>query len=321
MPPTFILLALLLVSGCSEGRDRPSPEAGGEASRPLPTVPRFDADSAFRHLTAQVAFGPRVSGSTAHDRCRDYLVGEMGRLAGAVNMQPFTIQGYEGEELRYTNIISSFNLEAPTRVLLLAHYDSRPWADEESDSALHTTPVPGANDGASGVAVLLEIARHLKSTPPGIGVDILFTDGEDYGRHNDPAGFLHGARYFASHLPVGYRPVFGILLDMVGDAELEIQKEQYSIEFAPDVVDLVWAAARNLGITQFSNRVQGRVTDDHLPLNRAGIPTIDLIDFDYPDASNRYWHTLQDTPDKCSPASLDAVGRVLLQVLYAYPAR
>jgi glutaminyl-peptide cyclotransferase len=223
--------------------------------------------------------------------------------------------------LHYTNIISSFNLEATTRILLLAHYDSRPWADEEPDSALHSTPVPGANDGASGVAVLLEIARQMKSAPPAVGVDILFTDGEDYGRHRDPDGFLHGARYFASHLPAGYHPVFGILLDMVGDAELELRKEQFSLEFAPDVVDLVWSAAGALGVFQFTDRVQGRVTDDHLPLNRAGIPTIDIIDFDYPDETNRYWHTLQDTPDKCSPESLGAVGRVLLKVLYEYAPR
>jgi len=314
-------MVLMLLSGCSDGQDRPPRESGRAVNPPPATVPRFDPDSAFRQLTTQVAFGPRVSGSRAHQLCRDYLVGEMGRFAEAVNMQPFTIRGYDGEELHYTNIISSFNLEASTRILLLAHYDSRPWADNEQDSSLHASPIPGANDGASGVAVLLEIARHLKTSPPAVGVDILLTDGEDYGHHNDPDGFFHGARYFASHLPVGYRPVFGILLDMVGDAQLDIQKEPFSVEFAPDVVDLVWSAARSLGVTQFSDRMQGRVSDDHLPLNRAGIPTIDLIDFDYPDATNRYWHTLQDTPDKCSPASLDAVGRVVLKVVYEYPAR
>ncbi|HLF14410.1 MAG TPA: M28 family peptidase, partial [Bacteroidota bacterium] len=210
-------------------------------------------------------------------------------------------------------------LKSTTRILLLAHWDSRPWADEEADSSLHSRPVPGANDGASGVAVLLEVARHLKSTPPAVGVDILFTDGEDYGKHNDPGGFLHGARYFATHLPPGYRPAFGILLDMIGDARLEIPRERHSLDFAPDIVDLVWSTANRLGFSQFVDATQGRITDDHLPLNAAGIPTIDLIDFDYPDQTNRYWHTLQDSTDKCSPESLEAVGTVLLTVVYEYP--
>jgi len=320
MPIRLLLFAAMVASGCSGGQDRDPQGATPSVSRPTVTIPVFNPDTAFSYLTTQVGFGPRVSGTSAHDRCREYLVGELGRYADAVNMQPFTIRGYDGEELHYTNIISSFNAGATTRILLLAHYDSRPWADEEPDSSLHNRPIPGANDGASGVAVLLEIARQMKSSPPSVGVDILLTDGEDYGRHNDPGGFLHGARYFAAHLPPGYRPVFGILLDMVGDANLEIPKEQYSIDFAADVVAHVWSAARDLGVSQFSDRVQGRVTDDHLPLNRAGIKTIDLIDFDYPDPTNRYWHTLSDTPDKCSPASLEAVGRVLLKVVYEYPA-
>ena len=251
----------------------------------------------------------------------EYLVGELERSAEAVNLQPFTIRGYAGETLKFTNIIASYNLKATTRILLLAHWDTRPWADEEKDTTLHTRAVPGANDGASGVAVLLEISRHLKASPPAAGVDILLTDGEDYGRHADPEGFLHGARHFAKHLPPGYHPAFGILLDMVGDAELSLPREQYSIAAEPDIVDLVWGTANRLGFTQFTDAVQGRVTDDHLPLISAGIRTIDIIDFDYPDDTNRYWHTLMDTPDKCSPASLGAVGTVVMTVVYEYPAR
>jgi glutaminyl-peptide cyclotransferase len=316
----FILTLVLFLTGCSGGREQDHPPAAAAKARPPVTVPEFDGANAYRYLSAQVEFGPRVSGTKAHDLCRDYLVREMEKSAEAVNLQPFTIRGYDGSTLKYSNIISSFNLKSTTRILLLAHWDSRPWADEEADTALHSRPIPGANDGASGVAVLLEIARHLKAAPPGVGVDILFTDGEDYGRHNDPGGFLHGARHFASNLPQGYRPVFGVLLDMVGDASLVLPREQHSIDFAPDVVDLVWGTARRLGYTQFVDTRQGRVTDDHLPLNAAGIRTIDLIDFDYPDESNRYWHTLQDTPDKCSPGSLEAVGSVLLSVVYEYAA-
>ncbi len=318
MLPKLLLTFILFWSGCSGGKDQDPARSGGPAVKAGPSVPKFDGQSAFRYLTAQVDFGPRVSGTKAHDRCADYLATEMEKSAEAVNLQPFTITGYDGKALRYTNIIASFNLKATTRILLLAHWDSRPWADNEKDSSLHDRPVPGANDGASGVAVLLEIARHLKAAPPEAGVDILLTDGEDYGRHRDPGGFLHGARYFASHLPQGYRPAFGILLDMVGDARLEIPREQHSIDFAPDIVDLVWGTADRLGYSQFVNTVQGSVTDDHLPLNAAGIPTIDIIDFDYPDSTNRYWHTLQDTPDKCSPESLEAVGSVVLTVIYEY---
>lgn len=318
MPLRFLFPFIFFLAGCSGGREQDQPPGASPKVRAAVTVPAFDGANAFRYLTDQVNFGPRVSGTKAHDLCRDYLVREMQKSAEAVNLQPFTIRGYDGSSIHYSNIISSFNLKATTRILLLAHWDSRPWADEEADSSLWSQPVPGANDGASGVAVLLEIARHLKASPPGVGVDILFTDGEDYGRHNDRAGFLHGARHFASNLPPGYRPVFGILLDMVGDASLVLPREQHSIDFAPDVVDLVWSTAARLGYTQFVDAAQGRVTDDHLPLNAAGIRTIDIIDFDYPDESNRYWHTLEDTPDKCSPESLEAVGSVVMTVVYEY---
>ncbi len=316
---TLLLTLSLFWSGCSRGSDQDAPPADRTAVKTPVVVPDFDGTNAFGYLTTQVGFGPRVSGTKAHDLCRDYLVREMEKSAEAVNIQPFTIRGYDGRTLKYSNIVSSFNLRATTRILLLAHWDTRPWADEERDTTLHSRGVPGANDGASGVAVLMEIARHLKSSPAAVGVDILFTDGEDYGRHLDPNGYLHGARHFASNLPSGYRPVFGILLDMVGDASLELPRERYSVEFAPDVVDLVWGTAARLGVTQFVNTVQGRVTDDHLPLNAAGIRTIDIIDFDYPDPTNRYWHTLQDTPDKCSPSSLEAVGTVVMTVVYEYP--
>lgn len=320
MPLRFLLPLIFFLAGCSGGREQDHPPGAAPKVRTTVTVPAFDGANAFRYLTDQVNFGPRVSGTKAHDLCRDYLVSEMQKSAEAVNLQPFTIKGYDGASIHYSNIISSFNLKATTRILLLAHWDSRPWADEEADSSLWSKPVPGANDGASGVAVLLEMARHLKASPPSVGVDILFTDGEDYGRHNDRAGFLHGARHFASNLPPGYRPVFGILLDMVGDASLVLPREQHSIDFAPDVVDLVWKTAGRLGYAQFVDAAQGRVTDDHLPLNAAGIRTIDIIDFDYPDESNRYWHTLEDTPDKCSPESLEAVGTVVMTVVYEYEA-
>jgi Zn-dependent M28 family amino/carboxypeptidase len=154
--------------------------------------------------------------------------------------------------------------------------------------------------------------------PPNVGIDMLFTDGEDYGKKHENHNYLLGARYFAKNISPGFKPVFGILIDMIGDAQLEIPKDRYSLEYAPEIVELIWSKARELGVYQFSDKVQGYVMDDHLPLNEVGIKTVDLIDFTYPDESNRYWHTVQDTPDKCSAESLEAVGKVLLNVIYTF---
>ena len=275
-------------------------------------VPEFDGKLAFEQLTRQTSFGPRVPGTPEHDKCLEYLHSTLHSYGATVTLQHFNHTGYSGELLKMTNIVASFNSTATTRILLIAHWDSRPQADQEQDVPKRSLPVLGANDGASGVAILLEIARHLKDNPPAAGIDMLLVDGEDYGREGDLDNYLLGTKYFVDHLPAGFKPVFGILLDMVGDKDLEIPKEPNSLQYAPDIVDLIWSTAKNLGIYQFSDRVQRPVIDDHLPLNEAGIKTVDLIDFDYPP-----WHTTGDTPDKCSPESLQAVGRVLMQVIYS----
>ncbi len=287
--------------------------------RTKPAIPSFNAERAFGYLKAQVDFGPRTAGSAGHRACLEYLRMHMERFADTVILQPFSLRGYDGQELRFTNIISSFNRKATTRILLLAHWDTRPRADQDPVSAKREDPIPGANDGASGVAVLMEIAQHLKAQHPAVGVDILFDDAEDYGKEGDTQNYLLGTKHYAKNLPPGPRPAFGILLDMVGDRDLELQREPYSMRYAPDIVELVWSAAKELGVYQFTDNIQRAVLDDHLPLNEAGVKTIDLIDFNYPDAGNRYWHTTNDTPDKCSPESLGAVGKVLLYVTYRQP--
>lgn len=325
MKRTFSLLTIILMlTGCMQDTPKPAPEPAQDRTPAAPktsaAVPDFDGKRAYDYLLAQTNFGPRNPGSAGHRNCLDYLRTELERYADAVNLQPFAVTGYKGEQVRMTNVIASFNASAPTRILLLAHWDTRPWADQESDPVKAEKPVLGANDGASGVAVLLEIARHLKASPPAVGVDILLTDGEDFAVEGNKEEYLRGSKYFAANLPQGFRPVFGILLDMVGDKELELMKERHSVSFAPDVVELVWNAAKELHVTQFSDKLQGFVTDDHLPLNRAGIRTIDLIDFDYPNEGNSYWHTLKDTPDKCSAESLEAVGKVVLHVIYTHGA-
>jgi Zn-dependent M28 family amino/carboxypeptidase len=280
-------------------------------------APAFDGARAFDLLTAQTAFGPRNPGSIGHGDCLRYLVTTLSRLADSVRTEPFTVKGYDNEFLHLTNVVAQFRPLERSRVLLCAHWDTRPRADREQNRARQNEPIPGANDGASGVAVLLELASLMNRTPPPVGVDIVLFDGEDYGREGDLEYYLLGSRHFArtvSALPP-YR--FGILLDMVGDTFLEIPRELNSIRLAPAVVEMVWGTAQDLGFTQFVNIPGEAVHDDHIPLNEAGIPTVDIIDFNYPDATNRYWHTHQDSPEHCSPESLEAVGTVVAHVIYA----
>ena len=290
------------------------PEKPSAEKQKMPKqYPHFDGKSAFQYLLAQTQFGPRNPNSTGHQQCLNYLTVELKKIAENVIQQQFIQQGYN-ETLTLTNIFASFKPTEQKRILLLAHWDTRPQADMEAEQKNKKLPIIGANDGASGVAILLELARLMKNNPPPVGVDILLTDGEDYGDSqrdgNDNLYFL-GAKYFARTKNPNYMPQFGILLDMVGDRDLQLPMEQHSIRYAPQVVDMVWNAAEEAGVTQFI-RVPGEaISDDHLSFNEAGIPTIDLIDFQYP-----YWHTLQDTPDKCSAESLEAVGKVLSFLIY-----
>jgi glutaminyl-peptide cyclotransferase len=322
------LLAILLFSsafgGCTREREGGGTSAGAPPP-PLPhptrgeesvTIPRFDGRRAFWFLTAQTSFGPRNPNSSGHRDCLLYLTQTLRGLAENVRLQEFIHTGYGGERLPLTNIIASFNLNAPARVLLCAHWDTRPRAEHDEDKNRREEPILGANDGASGVAVMLELAGLLKSAPPAIGVDIVLFDGEDYGLENDHQRYLLGSRYFAANKGAEYVPRFGILLDMVGDRFLDLPKEQYSVRYAPDVVELIWKTAAGLGVRQFEDEQGEEILDDHIPLNEAGIKTVDIIDFNYPDQTNRFWHSHKDVPDNCSAESLEAVGMVLTHVVY-----
>ena len=271
-----------------------------------PDPPRFDQAVAWTFLQAQVAFGPRNPGSPGHQACRDYLLARLQDYAGQPLLQDFTVQVGE-ETLALSNIIATYNPGGSPHVLLCAHWDTRPRADQDPDPAKVNNPIPGANDGASGVAVLLELAHILSTTTVPYKVSVVLFDGEDYGITLDQ--YLLGSTYYAAHLPSD-PPTRGILLDMVGDQDLDIYQEEYSLAYAPSIVSAVWGKAAALNETAFVAQPRHAVYDDHLPLNGAGVPTADVIDFDYP-----YWHTTQDTPDKCSASSLGAVGRVLLAVL------
>jgi len=307
----FLSLVLLLFTACDQKRsDLPD---SGQQTPMKKQYPAFDGEKAFTLLKAQTDFGPRNPNSEGHKRCLYFLENELRMHADIVTLQQFSHKGYN-ETLFLTNIFAQFNPAAKQRLLLVAHWDTRPRAEEDADPAKKDQPIIGANDGASGVAVLLELARMLKSTPPSIGVDILLTDGEDYGDsrkdQNNDLYFL-GAKHFAKTKNPMYNPQAGILLDMVGDRDLQIPLEQNSMQFAPQIMDIVWSTAEEVHATQFI-RVPGEaISDDHLALNEAGIPMIDIIDFQYP-----YWHTHQDTPDKCSSESLEAVGKVLSAVIY-----
>jgi len=211
-----------------------------------------------------------------------------------------------------TNIIASFNKypKGNRRILLCAHWDTRPFADKDPDEKNRATPIAGANDGASGVAVLLELAKILKANVPAVGVDLILFDGEDYGESGDLENFCLGAREFARNKGE-YNPEYGILLDMIGDKDLRIPIEENSQVYAPDIVERIWKRAKKLKLDVFEDEIGSSIFDDHVVLNRAGIRTVDIIDFDY-----EYWHTVEDTPDKCSPESLYYIGTLLVSLIY-----
>ena len=271
-----------------------------------PKPPEFNAARAYRDLVKQCAFGPRLPGTPAHERCADWLVAQLKPLAHSVTRQRFSTT-VNGTTLHLTNVIATFNPKGKGDVLLCAHWDTRPRAECDPDPAKRGQPILGANDGASGVAVLLEIARALKAHPPRQRVTLVLFDGEDYGR--DMEGMFLGSRYFARQY-AGRPPDWAALLDMVGDRDLRLPQEAISLARAPQVVARIWAAAARAGSTAFVATRGESVLDDHVPLLERGLPCVDIIDFTYPP-----WHTTADTPDKCSAESLGQVGRALLKAL------
>jgi Zn-dependent M28 family amino/carboxypeptidase len=251
-----------------------------------------------------------VPNTAAHRAIGDWLVQELRARADSVEEQVFVHVTQQGDTLRLRNIIARFRPAEANRILFVSHWDSRPTADNDPDPAQRAEPTPGANDGASSTAVLLGVADVLKRQPPAFGVDLLFTDGEDWGDFSGP-DVLIGARWFARHLPAGYQPLFAVVWDMVGDADQAFPQEGYSLERAPEVVERVWSAAAEIGLGRvFPQRPGTYVTDDHLPLLEAGIRAVDVIDLHY-----AAWHTVADTPDKLSERSLANVGRLALHLL------
>ncbi len=288
----------------------------------------FSADSAYSYVARQVAFGSRVPGTASHDSCATWIETRMRAWADSVIVQKGTVAAFDGTVLPITNIIAGFNLPQTKRILLVAHYDTRPWADRESDPELHNTPIPGANDGGSGTAVLMEIARNLARKAPTVGVDILFVDAEDYGPGETSIsdtgfdGWCLGSRYWTQNMiPYGNHnlPAYGILLDMVGGRDAVFHYEYFSQRDAVTPTVKVWSEAMQLGYENiFCRQVGGAVNDDHLVITAAGIPTTDIIESNskstgsFPDT----WHTLDDNLENIDPDVLDAVGKTVLNVVY-----
>jgi len=306
MPALISSSRILLVLACLTAGGVVFAAQGCVDSQP----PEFDSERAFQFLQQQCDIGPRYPGSEGHRILRRYLVDKLEEFGADVSVQPFNGVLTTGDTLRLVNIIGNFNLKSDRRILLGAHYDTRPYADRDPDPANRDKPILGANDGASGVAVLLEISRLMKKSKPPVGVDIVFFDGEDYGREGVARDYILGSTYFAAHLK-GYNPNSVIIVDMIGDQDLEIKREGFSRAASGELLERIFSIAEELGIEAFSEEEGPSIIDDHLPFVQMGIPAVNLIDFDYP-----YWHTLEDTPDKCSPASLNAVGEVLVEFIW-----
>lgn len=313
----FFLIAIFVLQACNN-----EPKTGLQFSEKGREVPEFSSDSAYQFIKAQVDFGPRVPNTYGHVETQKYLMNKLRDYAGQqmVFAQEFTSEGYSGT-LEMANIIAAFNPTAADRIMLCAHWDTRPRAD--MDSVRTADYILGADDGGSGVGVLIELARIFAENPPPIGVDIVLFDGEDYGAQGDLANYFLGSRHWSQNPPVpGYSPRFAILLDMVGAKDAVFPKEEYSIGYAPNLVDEVWNIAGEKGYDDlFLNEVGAGVLDDHYIVDQyTDIPIINIINHQRGDDGNivfgSHWHTHQDDMPIIGKETLQGVGDVLLELIY-----
>lgn len=313
----ILLFAVPLLFSCSqEDESRLNFERQGRE------VPSFNADSAYHFVEQQVKFGPRNPGSKGHQQNEEYLLQKLRSYAGdrSVFPQHFRHAGYDGDTLSLTNVIAAFNPQSSDRIMLCAHWDTRPRAEEDPENT--EEPILGADDGGSGVGVLLELARIFEENPPPIGVDIVLFDGEDYGREGDLSNYFLGSRYWSNNPPVeGYSPRFGILLDMVGGQTAQFPKEGNSMRYAPALVNEIWSIANeNNSESRFLKKQGGNISDDHLVINQTlGIPTINIIRHNTNPETHQfapYWHTQDDDMSIIGKSTLQEVGNVLTELIY-----
>jgi glutaminyl-peptide cyclotransferase len=326
---TLFLCFLLAGMACNRDKKK-SIKSDKEVPKRSIDVPIFNRDSAYSYVKKQVDFGPRIPNTKAHVKTSEYLINSLKKFGAAVIVQDFTAMNYEGDNLQLKNIVASFYPEKQKRILLAAHWDTRPFADKDKEKP--NAQFDGANDGASGVGVLLEIARLLgASNKSTVGVDIIFFDGEDWGERNGEQGKLKlpdgyeewwclGSQYWSKHKhKTNYAAYYGILLDLVGAKGSKFYREGTSVEFAPSIVEKIWSTAIRLGYSDiFINQIPGSITDDHLFVNEVGkIPMADIIHYDPVDGFfGNYHHTRKDNMNLIDKEILGVVGTTVLNVIY-----
>lgn len=318
--------ALLMLASCKNQSQSSSTESAQNDTTAVTQV-NFNADSAYATVVAQCAFGPRVPNSEAHSRCADYILHRFRERGLEVTEQRADLRAWDGKVLHARNLIASYRPEVADRIIICTHWESRPWADADPDSAKHHQPVMAANDGASGVAVMLEVARLLGELNPKVGIDFICFDAEDYGAPywadedapTDGSDWCLGSQYWSRNPhKEGYTARYGILLDMVGGEDARFRYEGVSMRYASDVLVRTWDAARRAGAAElFLPEEGGYAQDDHVPMNEvAGIPTIDIIPcLEGVHSFGATWHTTNDTPEHISKETLRGVGQTLLQLL------
>lgn len=284
--------------------------------------PEFNPDSAFAYAKTQVEFGPRIPSTQAHAKCAEYLVEKLKSFGGDVTIQQAPVKTYDGKNHSLKNIIAAFYPEKKQRILITAHWDARPFSDQDPDAKMHDKPFDAANDGASGVAVILEMARQIQKKQPNVGVDFILWDIEDYGKANDETPnettWCIGSQYWAKNPPVkNYKPLYAINLDMVGGSNAQFTQDEVSRKYAPDIVKKVWDIGNEIGYSAyFLNINSGNIIDDHFWVNKAGIPCVDIIH--YADGYGFYmnWHTQLDNLNNIDRNTLNAVGQTVLETIY-----
>ena len=280
-------------------------------------IPQFDGKHSYDFLLKQCEFGPRNPGSIGHLQFSKYLEEFLSGIDNEIIVQNFNYKEHITSKTQNgKNFIIQFNKESSERLLIGAHWDTRSISDEETELDKRELPVLGANDGASGTAVLMELALVFRDNPPPIGIDLVFFDAEDVGISGQPTTFAMGSEYFSKNLPIK-KPQNAIIVDMVGDKNLKIPIERFSYKTNPDLVKELWSLAEELDLEAFNYTLGYEIYDDHVPLwENAQIPAIDIIDFDYPNPFYNYWHTQNDIVENCSPQSLQQVGTLLLNYIY-----
>ncbi len=316
------LLALALITslfacqGCRENKPATDSTTVEEVKM---VSPSFDADSAYAYTKAQVDFGPRIPSTPAHAQCADYLIAKLKSFGATVSTQEAPVKTYDSKSHQLKNIIAAFSPEKTKRVLITAHWDTRPFADQDPDEATRSQSFDGANDGASGVAVMLEMARQIQQKQPEVGVDFILWDIEDYGKASDDTPnettWCLGSQYWAKNPTT--KPLYAINLDMVGGSNAQFTQDEVSRKYAGKVVNKVWGIAAEIGYSNyFVNLASGSIIDDHFWINQAGIPALDIIHYSDGGGFYSHWHTQLDNLNNIDKNTLKAVGQTVLETIY-----